>query len=282
MNPLPVPVDVAIMVVSAILGIVYGRRLYERGARLGSKTDARQAVFLSILGLIFVFGNTGLLLVKNYPTVSWHLPVVVQYYCIPVSWSLNVAMVAFLFFAVGSLAWEQGHRARWVVLIAAVAALVVGEYTIQNSLYFRPPELGEPKVDKDGVVLQSCGATCAAASCANIARKYGIDATETSMVEVLGTSLDGTTPSQVVYGMTRLGFTCRKRRIADADFTKLAGPAVLMVTYGSEPLGHAVAYMGSNGDKAEVWNPQGGRQLMSQEQLGNLWQGHAIEVFKRE
>jgi len=48
------------------------------------------------------------------------------------------------------------------VPVAGVIVLFAGEWTIQHSFWFRPAVLGEAKIDQDGVVLQSCGATCAA------------------------------------------------------------------------------------------------------------------------
>jgi ABC-type bacteriocin/lantibiotic exporter with double-glycine peptidase domain len=109
----------------------------------------------------------------------------------------------------------------------------------------------------------------------------GVEKTEREMVDLLGTTDDGTTPSQIVYGMRRLGFESRKRRVPDSDYTKLNAPAVLLVMYGTQPLGHAVAYMGQKDGKAEIWNPVSGRQLMTREQLGEIWFGHAIEIAKK-
>jgi Peptidase C39 family len=279
MKPFPIPVDIVVAVIAAGLGFWYGRRLLARGMRFDATANAKQFPLIAGLGLVFVFGNTIVLWVLQHPAFSWYLPLPVDYYCVPIGWAADAALAAFLFMAVATLAGSR-RRVTAVVLVAAGLVVVAsGEHILRHNPYFTPVELGPPNITADGVILQTTASTCGAASCANIARHYGIESSEREMVELLGTTEHGTTDAQMVYGMRSLGFQCVKRRVPDADFAQLRGPAILLVPFGTDPLGHAVAYMGTDGDKAEIWNPQGGKRLVTREQLRGTWQGHAIEIL---
>ncbi|HUW59547.1 MAG TPA: cysteine peptidase family C39 domain-containing protein [Candidatus Bathyarchaeia archaeon] len=281
MKPLPVPFDVMAMVVTALLGTLYGQRLYWHGLRLSLKTDVRQVGLLAVLGFSCIGISFTFLTLKNFPSVVWLMPAWLEYVCVPAGWLLTVSTVGFMFGAVGLMAWKQRDRALWLMPVACIGVLVLGEWAIQNSPWFKEPELQKAKVDQNGVIRQSHASTCAAAACANVAKVLGVEKTEREMVDLLGTTDDGTTPSQIVYGMRRLGFESRKRRIVDSDHTKLRAPAVLLVMYGTQPLGHAVAYIGQKDGKAEIWNPVSGKQWMTREQLAETWFGHAIEIGNR-
>ena len=279
MKPFPVSVDIVAVVVAGGLGYWYARRLLAKGVRFDAKANARQFPLIAGLGLVFVFGNTVCLWILQHPALSWYLPLPVDYYCVPIGWIVDAALAAFLFMAVATLAFSRHRLAAFALVAAGLAVVASGEHILRHNPYFRPVELGPPSVSADGVILQTIASTCGAASCANIARHYGIESSEREMVELLGTTEHGTTDAQMVYGMRSLGFRCVKRRVPDADFTQLQGTAILLVPFGADPLGHAIAYMGREGDKAEIWNPQGGKRMVTQEQLGSVWQGHAIEIL---
>jgi len=281
MKPLPVPINILAMMAAAALGILYGRKLYARGVRLGLKTDVRQTGLLAVAGFSCIAISFSLLTLKNFPRAVWLMPATCEYYMVPASWLMTVGTVGFMGGAMGLMALQQRRLALWLLPLGCIGVFGGGEWAIQNSPWYKDPELQAAKVDKDGVIRQSHGSTCAAAACANVASKLGIPSTERQMVECLGTTDDGTSPGQIIHGMRRLGFECRKRLIHDADFTQLEPPAVLLVTYGTMPLGHAVAFMGIKDGKAEIWNPVSGKSLMTREQLAEIWLGHAVEVGKK-
>lgn len=280
MKPSPVPFDALMLVVGMLVGAFYGRRLYARGVRLSAKTNARQAGLLATVCVSFIGISFGFMLLMYFPRAFWYLPLVVDYYCVPGAWAVIVSMVGLTFGAVGALLYSQRHRALWVVAPACVLVFGGGEWIIQNSVWFTVPEISGSRIDDDGIVRQTSATTCGAAACANVARAYGIEKTEREMVELLGTTDSGTTTAQMIYGMRRLGFDCRKRKINDGDFTRLNAPALLFVMAGGTPLDHAVAYMGHKDGKAEIWNPRSGKEMLTREQLAQIWLGHAVEVRK--
>lgn len=282
MKPLPVPVDAVVLMVGMVLGALYGRRLYRRGLRLSTKTKARQAGALAVFCPAAITLCLAFMIAENHPRVFWYLPPTVDYYGIGMAWAVIVLTVGLTFGVAGYLIWKKTPRILWAVLIGCAVVFAVGEWAIQQNMWFKQPAVEHSRIDEDGMVRQTSAVTCAAAACANIMRAYGLQKTEREMVEALGTTESGTSTGQVIYGMRRLGFECRKRRIKNGDFTQLAAPALLFVTGGQVPLGHAVSYMGQKDGKADIWDPPHGKKLMSREELTEIWLGHAVEISKKK
>jgi predicted double-glycine peptidase len=280
MKPFPVPFDVIVMLASMMLGAFYGRGLHRRGVRLSMKTDARQAGGLAVACIGMIGVSIAFMLSMTFPRVVWYFPPAVDYHGIPAAWVVVVTALGLVFGTAAMMVWLQQRRAVWAILPACALVFGGSEWVIQNSVWFTQPVIEISRVDENGVIRQTSATTCAAAACANVLRALGVEKTERDMVETLGTTDNGTTTGQIIYGMRRIGFECKKRRIADSDFTKLNAPALLFVTAAGIPLGHAVAYMGCRDGKAEVWNSASGRQMLTRDELAQTWLGHAVEVRK--
>jgi ABC-type bacteriocin/lantibiotic exporter with double-glycine peptidase domain len=127
-------------------------------------------------------------------------------------------------------------------------------------------------------VLQSSGASCAAASAANLARQHGVLRTEAEMAALLGTTRFGTSPAQVIQGLGQLGFSCQKVFHASADAAAVRAPAVLFYppddVYGA---GHAVFLASVEREEVVVVDPLIGRLQVPAVDLRERWKGHAVE-----
>lgn len=256
----------------------YGNVLYRRGVRLSGKVEVSSAPGLLVLCLVFFATNVLLLKARSYPAISWYLPGSVEYWSVPGLWTINLATIVFMFVAVFTLAARTKSKLRWFVPFFGVCVLAVAETVFQGSPLVRPPELGSPRLGKDGVIMQSNGSTCAAAACANIAGYLGKPKTEAEMVALLGTTDAGTSPAQVVYGMSALGFQCRKHRVPDGDISRIRPPAVIFVHAGTEADGHAAAYIRMEDGRAEIWDPSSGKALHDPKEFVKKWGGRAVEI----
>jgi len=140
--------------------------------------------------------------------------------------------------------------------------------------------LRESRISPDGVVLQTHGSTCAAAAAASVARRLGAIATEADMTRLLGTTDDGTSDAQIVYGFAKINLVAVRRKVSDRDIRKVQAPALLLTSPIGAPNGHCVAFMGMQGDKAEIWDPGSGRTLQSVQEVRERWPGWAFQVTR--
>lgn len=276
MNELPLWLSAIAVAMASLLGYAYGKRLHARGFDIAARIRVADCPFIPIALLLFVAVHVGTSTVLGNPQIGWPLPVFVEYHLTTTLWMLKVAFVTFGMISVTVAGFLQGHRSRWALLVFSIAAIVTVESLARHSAR---PNLGVIEArESDGVILQTNPSTCAAAAVANIARHYGIDATEATMVELLHTTWAGTSPAQMVYGFRALGLAARKVQYLDRDLAKVNPPAVLLVDVNVEPDAHAIVYMARKGDLFEIWDPNGGRRDVPLGTIQQRWRGRAIEV----
>ncbi len=276
MNEVPIWLSLLAVAVASLLGFFYGKRLHARAFDLAARISVSDCPLIPVALLLFVVVHVGTSTLLGNPRIGWPLPVFIEYHLTAALWVLKVAFVTFGMSSVTVAGFLQGHGSRWTLLIFSAAAIVTVEGLAR---YSARPNLEVMTVrESDGVVLQSNSSTCAAAASANIARHFGIDATEARMVAVLHTTWAGTSPAQMVYGFHALGLYATKVQHLDRDLAKVNPPAVLLVDVGDEPDAHAVAYMGRKGDLFEIWDPGSGRSEVPLGTIQQRWRGRAIEV----
>lgn len=212
--------------------------------------------------------------------VLWRAPVWLDCYALPLRHGVLAALFGFLFANMAFMAAYTAHPKRRSLALASI--LIVLVIPLLQWQYSRSvlEELGPPKISRGGIVLQTSGTSCAAASGANIARILGADATEKEMAVLMNTSLlTGTTAGQAIMGMRSKGVECVK--LENTDIRGFAAPAMLFVDFPSlGPESHAVAFMGLSEGQAEIWDPMAGKRMYSLSSLGKIWHGKGLECSR--
>ena len=272
---IPIWLNILLILLFATIAIVEYRRLIVRDPSLNMKTVLKRAPYLYVLIPLSLI----LLIVANLnrPRLIWNLPLWLQYHYTALTWGGILAIFTFVFSLAAAVALRTQHRERWKIVIAGTLLIFVIQVIQWN--YTRPiaPRLKDI-VATSGTVMQTSNASCAAASGASIVRTFGEQRTEKQMAELYGTTVGGTSGAQVIYGMREIGFSCNKVRVLDSNPEKLNAPAMLFIdNQFTGPESHAVAYMGFNKDKAEIFDPLEGRRFLSKNQLAKIWHGRGIE-----
>ncbi len=208
----------------------------------------------------------------------WYLPHSLHYWAIGLIWTYVAALTAFLGAFTLILARKTGHAQQRQLAfgcLTMLAAVLLPQWT------FTRPLAGELRNETgaDGVILQSSGVSCAAASGANIARLLGLPGmTEIVVAEKMRTTRVGTTMPQAVEGMRALGIRCTPTKIAASEIDSLAPPAFLYVDHeGVGRNGHAIVLVGRAPDQRyRVIDPLVGKATWTREQLLDIWHGLAI------
>ncbi|MCF6286460.1 MAG: cysteine peptidase family C39 domain-containing protein [Candidatus Hydrogenedentes bacterium] len=266
MLELPLAISILTALVAGVLGVRHGRTLFLRGFRLAGSVRVRDCALIPTCMLLFLVAHVTTSTVTGNPRIAWMLPVFVEYYLIPALWILKILFATFAMAAIATVGFLERHSIRIPLIVFSVIVIVVIDGLIRASVQ---PNLGDiSDMERDGVVLQSNPSTCAAATAANIARKYGIEMNEADMITLMNTTWAGTSPAQLVHGFRSLGLKARKVFHSDRDLSKVHAPAVLFVEVGGEPDAHAVAFMGRVGDEFEICDPNGGRRNVSGETIG--------------
>jgi hypothetical protein len=275
---IPIWLNILLILFFVALAIVEYRRLIGKDPSLNIKTVLKRAPYLYVLIplslILLVIGNL------NRPRLIWNLPLWLQYHYTALTWGGILAIFTFIFSLGSAVAMRTQHRERWKIVIAGILLILVIQVIQWN--YTRPiaPRLKDI-VATSGTVMQTNNASCAAASGASIVRTYGMQKTEKQMAELFKTTVGGTSGAQVIYGMRKIGFSCNKVQVSESNPEELTAPAMLFVdNQFTGPESHAVAYMGFNKNKAEIFDPLEGRRLLSKNELAKIWHGRGIE-FRR-
>jgi len=247
----------------------------KRWPTLTLKTALKRAPQLYlILPAILLFVGAQLLL-KQYPALSWEMPLWLSYYYTALIWGGIMSVFAFGFSVTVYIAFASRHVRRWSLGLCSLALL--GAIELIQREYTRPigPELKEQ--ERDGVVLQSSGVSCASASAANLLRAFGIRKTEREMAGLFGASVAGATDAQVIYGMRKLRIRCERVEAPSDDISAIGAPAILAIDNAATgPESHAVLFAGYARDKVVILDPLVGKRVLTREMLARQWSGKAI------
>ena len=259
----------------ATVGALEWRRIARRYPDLKLESALMHARHLVVVVPIALALLAVQLFVVTHPDVTWDAPLWIEFHHVDLLFGSIAACISFVFGLATYGAFATHHRQRMAVPVSM--AIVVGVvFTIEWD--FEAPIASDLHERRHGdIVLQSSRASCAAASAANLARHYGIVRTESEMAALVGTTRFGTSPAQVIQGLGRLGISCQKVVRADVDPTLLRAPAVLFLPGGAGAPGHAVLFIGVDGQSSVVLDPLSGRQLLSRDELTARWKGHAVE-----
>jgi hypothetical protein len=200
------------------------------------------------------------------PYLEWMLSDAIIIWLVPVC---RVALLGTLALSVGLVVGTYGKK-RPVAVLVGLGAMV---FCFVLNLSMDRVAAGPPRV-RDGVIMQSTGATCVAATGANIACRLGVTVTEAEMIDRMGTTVRGTSVAQAIRGMAELGLG--NHRVTADRLQDVHPPAMLYEAY--QP--HVVALMGWKDGKAEIWDPSRGKRLLTPELVDKFWAHHAMEFYR--
>ncbi|NQZ66627.1 MAG: hypothetical protein HRT89_01030 [Lentisphaeria bacterium] len=257
------------------LGILAARLIRKKKPELAFDDLLKEkwigAVSVAVMLILF------LLLPANLSDeVCQKYPILIQGYLYSIV--INVIMNIFTFFMILLLSYgfiKKSLKKRHITYPIALIIFFVIYYQLDAPLG------GIENKKIEGVVLQTTGSTCAAATLANILSLYGHDKREREMALELHTKIIGTTNGQMRYLLSRYNIRWRdinKRSLSLAD---IQCPAILNVDHpvvGKES--HAVAYMKMLREGSyEIWDPLSGLEVWSAKTVAEVWHGTGIECL---
>lgn len=275
-------IDAIIVSVFILLGWLCARW---RAAESSEMTGRQKVLVLPVLVLVGA-SVCGYYLMTHYPAVAWYTAMLLEYYALPLVWALCIGSVSFAFVVTIALRARSGRR--WRLLADAyLVLLVLAELHAFTAEWGERPRVRPERRDENGIIRQSTGASCAAAcgaaACgANIAQLFGIEATETQMIDWMGTTVSGTSTSQMVYGLRHAGIEARKVAVQSTEIERVRPPAIIFLGSPSHPDDHAVVFLGVEQGNARIIDPLWGVKTLTPSQVAARWSGRAIEASKAE
>ena len=281
--------------VSLIIGAFLGSQLAARGIRADSTLENQQGIILS--GLIAIAAIIFSLVIVDKLNLVHLLPLIIPSitllyiggYASQTILALGCVILGLLVFLElrGKL-----YPQRMFQLFAAVVIIVI---PLAILIHFSVPIIdmvGEPRVIREIVVLQTTPYTCAPATIATLARFVAKhpQITEREVVALTNTDRFGTRTLAEIWAMEKLGLEPQYQYgLKLGDLVKKKLPALLHVREQEEDSGesfsHAVALLLVKPKEhlMILGNPLYGLQVKTFAQMKEYWQGEAVFVtFDRE
>jgi len=286
MSGLPLLYNVLLSLCAALLGIGVGRWAHRREPISDASHVLKHSPHLWLVLVLPVLLLAYHLAFVARPDWEWRLPYPVQYYYAPVAWGL--LMGGFTYFAGfgGAVFLETRHPKRMQLGAAMLVLLGAMQMFHHQSVTRIKPEIRGGVTTAEGYTYQTSAATCVPAATATLLAMLGEPRSEAELVELLGTDIRGTYPSQLVLAMRRLGFQETTVSIDRDGLAAVRPPAVVFLRHGS----HSVTLLRFDQESATIWNPEppqpggppGGRVVIDRTAFGRYFAGaHAISFQRR-
>jgi predicted double-glycine peptidase len=260
-------------------GMRLGRLMLRKGATAQDLFKGKTAWSLLVLGLY-----VGLVvLALNLPQMQT-LPLEVRVYGMRVTWTiLRIALLGFCGLA-AVISWQTARRQ--IGAIALLGLLGIAGFTASEHYFLAPiyPELGN-NLQPNGVYRQTSMSSCAPAALATVLRRWNLDATESSVAKLAGTSRLGTSMPQLILALRELGLDGVELAPTWEQMQQINRPGVLGVWLfnGVARLPHAVALLAMNTNQVAIGDPaQGKIFILNRNQFARIWRNEYVPVFQPE
>lgn len=260
-----------------VWGMRFGRVLVRQGVTANDLFKGRNWIALPFLG--FYIGL--LLLALNMPQMPV-LPIEWRFHGMRVSWTLLRVMLMGVCGIGFTVSWQTARSQ--VIAVILIGLLGLGGFTSAESHFMAPiyAELRD-NLRPNGVFQQTSNSSCAPAALATILRKWGMDATESSVARLAGTSRLGTSIPQLIVAARALGMNAAELRSTWEQIQQINRPGVLAfwLLDGGIKRPHAVALLAMNDSVATIGDPSRGRiYYLDRATFARVWREEYMPIFR--
>jgi predicted double-glycine peptidase len=260
-----------------VWGMRTGKALVRSGVTANDLFKGRNSIALLFLG--FYFGL--LLLALNLPQMPV-LPLEWRFHGMRVTWTLLRVMLMGVCGIGFSISWLTARSQ--VIAVILIGLLGLGGFTSAES-YFLAPIYADliDNLRPNGVFRQTSDSSCAPAALATVLKRWGMDATESSVARLAGTSRLGTSMPQLIVAARALGVNAIELRPTWEQMQQINRPGVLSISLatGAIKRPHAVALLAINDSVAAIGDPARGRIFyFDRATLARFWLNEYVPIFR--
>jgi predicted double-glycine peptidase len=260
-----------------VWGMRTGKALVRSGVTANDLFKGRNSIALLFLG--FYFGL--LLLALNLPQMPV-LPIEWRFHGMRVTWTLLRVMLMGVCGIGFSISWLTARSQ--VIAVILIGLLGLGGFTSAEA-YFMAPIYADliDNLRPNGVFRQTSDSSCAPAALATVLKRWGIEATESSVARLAGTSRLGTSMPQLIVAARALGVNAIELRPTWEQMQQINRPGVLSISLatGAIKRPHAVALLAMNDSVAIIGDPALGKIFyLDRATLARLWLKEYVPIFR--
>jgi predicted double-glycine peptidase/uncharacterized membrane protein len=258
-------------------GVRFGRVLLRQGATADNLFQGRNWLSLTFLGVYI-----GLLVLVSYLSQVQALPIEWRVSGMQFTWmAMRVILVAFC-----GLAFVVSWRtARLQVIVVALLGLLGLTAFSSSERYFLAPIYSslENNLQPNGVFRQTSDSSCAPAALASVLRLWNIEATESSVAKLAGTSSLGTSMAQLVGALQEMNLDGIELTPTWEQMRQINRPGVLAtwleLQRGKAP--HAVGLLAMDEQTATIADPDRGTIMrLPRAEFEQIWRKQYVPILR--
>jgi predicted double-glycine peptidase len=235
-------------------GLQIGRSLAGKGVKANDIFKGK-----NYLAIVFLSLYIGLILLARFVPEMSALPFEWRVYSLKTTWTILRLLLIFICGISLAISWYTARVQ--VVAVVVIGLLGLGGFHAAESYFLAPIHATLENNLQPGVFRQTSNSSCAPSALATVLRLWGIEATESSVAKLAGTTRLGTSMPQLLVATRAVGMDGIELDANWEQMQQINRPGVLGYWSGSGifRLPHAVALLGLNDNFAIVGDPSWGR-----------------------
>ncbi|GET41396.1 cyclic nucleotide-regulated ABC bacteriocin/lantibiotic exporter [Microseira wollei NIES-4236] len=235
-------------------GLRLGRALARKGVNANDIFQGK-----NYLAIVFLILYIGLLLLARFVPEMSALPFEWRVYSLKITWTILRLLLVFICGIGFAISWYTARVQ--VVAVVLIGLLGLGGFNAAESYFLAPIHATLEDNLQHGVFKQTSNSSCGPSALATVLRLWGIEATESSVAKLAGTTRLGTSMPQLLVATRAMGMDRIELDANWEQMQRINRPGVLGYWSGSGlfRLPHAVALLGLNDNFAIVGDPSWGR-----------------------
>lgn len=258
-------------------GIRFGRLLVRKGSTANDLFKGKTSVSMACLGIYVAL----LLLALHVPQFQG-LPLQIRVYGMEVTWTIMRVILLGFCGVTFIISWKTARLQ--VLAVILLGLLGLGSFNAAEA-YFLAPIYGElvDNLKPNGIYQQTSSSSCAPAALATILHQWNVNAPESLVAKLAGTSRLGTSMPQLVVAAKALGMDGIELNPTWEQMQQINRPGVL-ATWLIDERGknaHATALVGISDEKATIADPAFGELFqVDRAQFEKIWRQQYVPIFR--
>jgi predicted double-glycine peptidase len=258
-------------------GMRFGTLMLRKGATANDLFKGKTSLSLLFLGLYIGL----ILLALNVPQMQF-LPIEWRVYGMRITWTIMRAVLLGFCGLAYVVSW---HTARLqVIAVALIGVLGITGFSTAEAYFLAPIYTWlHNNLQTNGVYKQTSMSSCAPAALATVLRRWQVEATESGVARLAGTSRLGTSMPQLIVAAHELGLDGLELAPTWEQMQRINRPGVLGVWLldGGRKLPHAVALLAMNNELVAIGDPARGKiYTLDHTQFAEIWRQQYVPIFR--
>ncbi len=93
MKGLPISLNILLFLIFTLLGLLYGKKMFNNKVSLESRESIRKAKIIIICSFLLILVNVTNLPLVFLSRITWNMPLILDYHWVRLIWGINLSII---------------------------------------------------------------------------------------------------------------------------------------------------------------------------------------------